>query len=94
MGARRTDNNHAEVIAALRGLGCSVWDTHESGHGSPDCVVYVNELATLLVEIKAAKGRLTKDEAAWHARWRGQVYIVSSVDEAIALVRRVREGGC
>ena len=34
----------------------------------------------------ASARRLTADEMAWHARWSGDVRIVESVDEALALL--------
>lgn len=34
----------------------------------------------------ASKQKLTEDEQAWHAEWRGSVVVVRTVDEALKAV--------
>lgn len=88
--AARVDANQAEIVAALRDVGCSVADTSRLGQGFPDLVVGRAGI-TFLLEIKNGRAipsaqRLTPDEQAWHQAWRGQVAVVRSVEEALAVV--------
>jgi hypothetical protein len=88
--AARVDSNHGEIVSTLRRLGATVQDASRMGGGFPDLVVGFRG-RTLLVEVKdSAKPpsarQLTPDQERWHSRWRGQVCIVSSVDEALALL--------
>jgi len=82
---KRVDANQAEIVAALRKVGCSVWDTHEVGHGGPD--VQVGRAGVNYdLEIKTPRGKLTDDEADFHLMWRGQICVVRSVEEAYRAV--------
>lgn len=87
--AAKIDANQPEIVAALRAVGCSVQTLAAVGAGVPDLLVGVSGV-NLLMEVKTASGKLTKDQVPWHDAWRGQVAIVRSVDEALALVGRVR----
>lgn len=86
----RKDSNHTEIVAALRQAGCSVFDTAGLGHGFPDLVVGLRG-KNYLVEVKdgslpPSQRKLTGDEVDFHESWRGQIFIVTSVEEAIAFV--------
>lgn len=88
--AARVDRNQAEIIAALRAVGCSVQPLHAVGKGCPDLLVGKGR-ANLLMECKDGRKppsarELTPDQTQWHIQWRGQVAVVNSVDEALALV--------
>ncbi len=87
---KRVDSNQAEIVEALRKVGCSVQDLHEVGHGCPDLLVglFFRGLwhENILMEVKSAKGKLNETEAAWHAGWRGQVAVVHSAEEALAAI--------
>lgn len=70
---------------------------HTVGKGCPDLLCGVRG-TNLLVEIKDGQKvpsarKLTPDEAAWHQSWRGQVAIIESVDDALALVGAVPPAG-
>ena len=80
--AARIDANQNEIVAALRSVGASVAPAHTMGGGFPDLVVGFRGM-TYLLEVKTAKGKLTKDQRAWHPAWRGHVAIVRSVEEAL-----------
>ena len=94
--AARQDANHADVVGALRAIGCSVLDLSRHGNGCPDILVYVPKLhAYVLVEIKdgskpPSKRKLTPDQEKFHREWRGPVVVVESVDEALRLFGAVR----
>lgn len=90
---RKTDANQAEIVEALRKVGCCVEDMSSYGGGVPDLLVWSPfRKATLLFEVKnpKAKGKLNKLQQEWHTKWRGQVCVVMSVDEALREVGVVR----
>ena len=83
--AARTDANHAQIVAAFRQLGYSVLDLSRVGQGCPDLLVARNG-ESWLVEIKdgakpPSARKLTPDESEFHARWKGRVIIVESLDD-------------
>lgn len=81
--AAKRDANERDIVDALRAVGASVEIV--SGRGLPDLLVgWRGE--NLLMEIKGARGKLTKDQELWHVDWRGQVVIVRSVEEALSLI--------
>jgi len=51
----------------------------------PDLLVHSRGVHYLM-EVKAEKGKLTADETRWIERWRGQVHIVRSVDDALRVI--------
>ncbi len=73
-----------------------MFDTSGVGQGFPDiCVAYRG--ITYLMEIKdgdlsPSRRRLTPDEQTFHEMWRGPVYIVTSVEEALQTVGAVSYG--
>lgn len=88
--AAKVDGNQRQIVAALRGVGCSVQHLHAVGQGCPDILVGKNGV-NVLMEIKdgslpPSRRALTDDEAEWHQLWRGQVCTVNSVDEALAVM--------
>lgn len=88
--AARVDANQAEIVAALRSAGASVYPTHALGKGFPDIVVGFRGV-NYLMEIKdgskpPSKRQLTPDEAEFHAAWAGTVHIVESVDDALDVI--------
>ena len=88
--AARVDNNQTEIVEALRRMGATVQDLSPVGKGCPDILVGFQG-RNVLMEIKRPDGpkggragrHLTTDQKLWHLRWRGQVCIVRTVDEAI-----------
>lgn len=88
--AARVDENQARIVAELRALGAWVWPLHQIGHGFPDLLVAWRGHLCLL-EVKTKGGKLTKDEAAWHARYPGVVSVVYSLEDALAAIGAVVE---
>jgi len=89
----RRDDNHAEVVAALRQLGCTVQDLAAVGDGCPDILVGFRG-RNLCLEIKdgakpPSARTLTPEQVVWHHDWRGQVVVVTSREEAIRAVTEV-----
>ena len=78
------------VVEGLRAAGATVTSLAAVGRGCPDLVVgalginYLIELKNPLV--KPSARRLSPDEADWHSCWVGQVAIIETLEEALALV--------
>ena len=88
--AARVDANQAEIVDALREIGCSVQILSAVGKGCPDLLVGYHGV-NYPIEVKdgdksPSKRRLTHDELVWHDEWNGTVYVVKSVEEAISVV--------
>lgn len=88
----RVDANQAEIVSALRAIGCFVQSLASVGHGCVDLLVAYRG-RWFAVEVKdgakiASKQKLTPDEQKWHdaASRCAPVYVVHSVAEAIAVV--------
>jgi hypothetical protein len=81
----RRDANQAEIVAALEAAGASVLDLADMGRGCPDLLVGYAGHAWLM-EVKTATGKLTPDEIAFARGWHGQVHVVHSAEEALAVI--------
>ena len=85
---RKVDANQAEIVDALRRVGCLVEDMSAAGGGFPDLLVGAphGRKMIYLMEVKnpKAKGKLNALQQKWHAAWQGHVCVVSSVEEALA----------
>ncbi len=86
--AKRTDNNHSEIVKTFRQLGCSVFDTSRVAGGFPDLVVGKHKI-TCLVEIKQSeKSKYTLAQELFMMNWRGSAVVrINDVDGAIRLVK-------
>jgi hypothetical protein len=93
MGGRgaRLDENHHEIVDALRAVGADVLSTADLGKGVPDLVVAFRG-TVYLIEIKNPKscygrGGLNKLQRKWAATWTGaMVHVVKSIDEALHVI--------
>lgn len=88
--AARVDENQSEIVAALRSIGCSVLILSSLGRGCPDLLAS-NGRKTVLFEVKnpakpKADRSLTPDEADWIAAWRGEVHVVETIEQAVAVM--------
>jgi len=85
--AARTDSNQAEIVAALRKIGCLVEPLHRMGKGIPDLLVQGPDGILKLVEIKngskpPSKRKLTSHQIDFQAQgWR--VIVVKDWAEAL-----------
>jgi len=88
--AARVDANQAQIVAALRKVGATVTPTHAAGAGFPDITVGfrgVNYLMEVKDGVKPPSAqKLTTAQVKWHGMWRGQVDIVSTDAEALAVI--------
>lgn len=83
--AAKRDLVEPEIITALRAVGATVQPL--SAKGCPDLLVGYKGVNYLL-EVKTGKAKLTEDEQTWHILWQGQVTIVRSVEDALAIIGR------
>ena len=78
----RSDANQQPIVDALRKVGVSV-----EVIGRPvDLLIFSRKNGLMLMEVKNPhKGKLTKDQEDFIARWPGQIHIVETVDEALQI---------
>lgn len=79
--ARQRDKNEREIVRALERIGCDVIPMHR-----PVDLLVGFRNQNWLLEVKMPSGKLTKGQKEFIPSWRGQVAVVTSVDEAIAVV--------
>lgn len=87
--AAKIDSNQHEIIDVFKRYGFSVLMLHQLGHGCPDILIGKHKQNTL-VEIKdgnksKSKRKLTEDQQVFHETWKGSVYVVESIQQAIDL---------
>lgn len=89
----RRDANHTAVVDALRQYGVSVLILSDVGDGCPDLLVGFRGV-NLLLEVKDGRKppsarKLTAAEQEFFRDWRGTVYVVFGVEDAIDVVSRM-----
>jgi len=88
----RTDNNHIEIVDALRRVGAQVQSLAGVGHGCPDLLVAFRG-EWFVLEVKdgtkpASHRKLTQPEARWHEQFGdyASVFTVTSTDDALGAI--------
>jgi hypothetical protein len=84
---QKTDHNQAEIVQALRQVGCLIFDLSGQGGGVPDLIALTPKGETVLIECKNPQGRdrLTPaQERAIAMGW--PIHVVRTPEEALALV--------
>ena len=87
----RVDSNQAEIVKALRCVGCSVFILSGVGGGFPDiCVGYMG--VNYLFEIKdgdkpPSQRKLTTDEKKFFTNWEGHCNVVGSVKDCMDILQ-------
>jgi len=89
--ARRTDENHDEIVLALQQIGCSVLDLTRVGDGCPDILVGWRQVCVLM-EIKKLGGKLNPDQTLFSQTWRGCMFVVSTPEQAIRIMQEQTRG--
>ena len=84
--AAKIDENQPSIVAALRAAGYYVQSLAAVGHGFPDLLACKKSGAIMLLEVKMPGERLTTDETKWHRAFPGPVFVVHSVEEALAIL--------
>ncbi len=90
MNRGRTDSNQSAIVKALRKVGATVQILSDVGKGCPDLLVGFAG-RTYAMEVKdgaksPSERKLTPDQVKWHRAWKGQVAIVNSIVEALAVI--------
>ena len=96
--AARVDANQTQIVSALRAAGATVQSLSAVGQGCPDLLVGYQG-ANILMELKDGKKppserKLTSDQIVWHSEWKGVVFLVTSVDEALQLLMEKKNERC
>jgi|HubBroStandDraft_4_1064222.scaffolds.fasta_scaffold59974_3 hypothetical protein len=86
---KRVDANQPEIVDALRACGMSVLSLAAVGKGCPDLLIGWRG-RNILLEVKDGSkppsGRqLTDDEKDFRDSWRGSVFLVESVEQAVRI---------
>lgn len=86
---KRVDANQVEIVKILRKFGCSVLILSSVGKGCPDILAGFKG-QNYLIEIKDGKKppsarKLTEHEQKFHDEWKGQVCIINSALDALAM---------
>ena len=87
---KRIDANQRMIVRALRDTGVSVQSLADLGRGVPDLLCGYKG-RNVLMEVKdssqpPSRRRLTEDEQNWHDKWRGQVVVVETVEDALRVI--------
>jgi hypothetical protein len=87
------DFNQASIVDALRAIGCSVLSLAAVGKGCPDLLVTAPAFPhrTILLEVKNGElppsaRAMTPDQVKFHREWKGEIHVVTSVEEALRAV--------
>ena len=85
--AAKIDNNHGEIVKALRDAGAFVQSLATIGGGCPDLLVAFRG-TWFVLEIKDKNGKLTADQIDWGYRLagRGLAVLVRSPEEALGVI--------
>lgn len=83
----RADLNQSEIVKALRSVGVTVYITSQVGEGFPDLVCGIFG-KNYLIEVKNpdTKGKLRTSQEIFRDKWKGKVFVVNTVDEALRVV--------
>ena len=81
--AKRKDANHDEIKQAVIDAGWQWEDTYQYGGVLLDGIVN-RDGVTVLVEVKAMRGKLTDRERKVLDTWRGETVLVFSPSQAVA----------
>jgi hypothetical protein len=91
--AARVDENQPSIVQALQDAGCCVLDLSAVGRGRPDLLVSAPAFpfTLYLLEVKnpdkpKADQALTPAQVKFHAAWKGDIHIVRTPAEALAVV--------
>jgi hypothetical protein len=91
--ARRVDANHSEIVEAYERLGVAVVDLSRVAEltkpGLPDLLCSLHG-HTFLSETKTDAGKLSDAQLHFAELWKGQIHVVRTVDDVIAVVKEVR----
>jgi hypothetical protein len=74
-------------VDVLRQVGAAVQSIAPIGGGCPDLLVGFRDRNYVLeIKMPGSERRLTEKERVWIRNWRGQVNVVTSVEDALAVI--------
>lgn len=91
----RVDATQSAIVQALRQVGATVQDLSRVGGGCADLLVArpmpcpccgAHYPRNVLLEVKTERGTLNALQVDFHATWRGPVFVVRNVDDALKAV--------
>lgn len=82
----RRDGNERDIIDALRKIGAEV-SAPMGEAGFPDLVCCLGRKLVML-EIKSGKEKINEYQEDFHRRFKGHVFVVRTVEEALEAVTR------
>lgn len=87
----RIDGPQNAIVEAFRDAGCSVCINSDAGNGKPDLFVALSRTRTIACEIKDGKKpkwarKLRESQVKFRDEWRGEIHVLLSVEDAIAIV--------
>ena|SRR5690242_16532120 len=85
MRRARVDNNHAEIVKALRQVGATVESLARIGDDVPDLLVGYRG-KNYVIEVKRGKRKLSPGQKRWHEEWCGTSHIAYSITEALTII--------
>lgn len=93
--AAKIDANQPEIVKALRKVGATVQTLAAVGKGVPDLLVAKGGYLCLM-EVKdgskpPSARKLTPDQIKWHGAWASPVYVVTSIDEALEVLKNITQ---
>ena len=85
----RIDANQQTITQDARHCGFQVHLLHQIGKGFPDSI-WCKAGSMWLIEFKMPKGKLTPDQARFHAEWQGPPIIIgTSFEEIYEKIKKV-----
>lgn len=93
--ATRSNKIELEIWEALRKKGCSVQPLCMLGTDLPDLLIGYRG-ANWLISIKGGKNlpsnyQFSEDKISWCKNWRGEIFVISTVQEALDIVNRLSQ---
>lgn len=88
--SKKVDQNQKEIVTALRRCGVSVVSLASVGKGCPDILCGVKGKNFFFEvknpNVKLSERQLTPLEEQFHERWRGQIAIIHTWEEALEII--------
>jgi len=88
----RADSNQLEIVEGLRKVGCDILVLSQVGGGCPDLLSVSKDGANVLLEVKSPGGKVKANQQAFIDKWRGVVYVIKSLDEALEVLGYSEKG--
>jgi Holliday junction resolvase len=81
------DGNEPDIVKVLQAVGATVQHLGALGDGTPDLLVGFGG-RNIILEVKDPKRKpseqiLNDKQLLWHRRWRGQVCVVKTCEQAL-----------